>query len=97
MSKSEELIKQSQKEDSDLKALGLMTKAIREKRQERFEDILEPLNQKYDIIPRQNGSYSIFTDKYGVLDYFPKANNLLMRKNSKWFKPGLKWIINNLL
>lgn len=97
MSKSEDLIKKSQEEDNDLKALGLMTKAIREKRQERFEDILELLNQKYDIITRENGSYSIFTDKFGILDYFPKANNLLMRKNSKWIKPGLKWILNNLL
>ena len=48
-----------------------------------------------------NHKFTIDTDaqeeKFGVIDYFPKANKVLIRKDNKWIKPGLKWIITNLL
>lgn len=97
MKKSEELILASRNEDNDIKSFALMCKALREKRSEKFIDgWLEVLETRYDVTERSNGSYSISTQEYGVVDYFPKANKLLLRKDNKWIKPGLKWIINNL-
>lgn len=98
MKKSEELTSASQQEDNDIKSFALLCKALREKRSERWlEDWMPVLENRYSIEERTNGSYSITTQKFGVVDYFPKANKLLIRKNNKWKKPGLKWIINNLI
>ena len=83
-------------EDNDFKSFALLCKALRESRSEKFIDgWLEPLSIRYNIIS-QDHKYTITTEDYGILDYFPKANKLLIRKENKWIKPGLKWIINNL-
>ena len=98
MKKSEELTLASQKEDNDIKSFALACKALREARSEKFlEDYLSVLKLRFVIEERNNGSYSINTQNFGIIDYFPKANKLLIRKENKWIKPGLKWIINNLM
>lgn len=94
---SEDLELAAQLEYDDFKSFALHCKALREKRSERFiEDWLPILMKRYNIQLRENTSYSINTQKYGIIDYYPKANKLLIRKDNKWIKPGLKWIINNL-
>lgn len=98
MKKSEELTLASQQEDNDIKSFALACKALRETRSEKFlEDYLPVLKMRFVIEERSNGSYSINTQDFGIIDYFPKANKLLIRKENRWIKPGLKWIINNLL
>jgi len=98
MKKSKALELEASMEENDLKALGILCKALRESRSEKFVDgWLKPLEMRYPVVYRNNGSYSISTFKYGIIDYFPKANNLLIRKKNKWKKPGLRWIIKNLL
>jgi len=96
MKKSEELKSQSQQEDSDTKSFGLLCKSLREKRSEKFvEGWLEPLKLRYDVV-ENNHKFTIVTQKYGTIDYFPKANSVLIRKDNQWIKPGLKWIIKFL-
>ena len=91
MKKSEEYKLKSAEEDSELKSFALLCKALREKRSEKFiEDWLPLLSQRYEIKERGNGSYSIKTQEYDVIDYFPKANKLLIRRSNLWIKPGLK-------
>ena len=104
MKKSEELKQAAAQEDNDLKALGLMKGSLREARLEKFtEEYLPQLLKKgYEIaINESDGRYSIDTNYcgkiYGIVDYYPKANNLLIRKNNAWIKPGLKWIVEKLL
>lgn len=97
MKKSEELKVQASQEENDLIAFGIYAKAIREGRSEKFEEhYLPALKIKYPVESRINGSYTITTQDFGILDYFPKANKLLIREKNKWIKPGLKWIYNNL-
>ena len=97
MKKSEELEIASQEEENDIKSFGLRCRALRERRSERFlEDWLPLIKLRFSVEERSNGSYSITTEDYGVLDYFPKANNLLIRSDNKWKKPGLKWMIRHL-
>jgi len=102
MKKSEELKQQADQEENDLKAMGIYNKSLREHRSEKFVTIhLSVLQQKgYDIV-EDNHKYTIDTDsqeiKFGIIDYFPKANKLLVRKKNKWIKPGLPWIIKNLI
>jgi hypothetical protein len=104
MKKSDELRDQANREDNDLKAMGLYNKSLREGRLERFEDthLTQLLRAGYDVAHiEEQGKYTIDTDiqetKYGLVDYYPKANKILIRKQNKWIKPGLKWIIKNLL
>lgn len=98
MKKSEKLRQEAAREDNDFRAMSLMNQGLREERAENFdESYLGPLEAKYDVVLRSNGSYAITTTVYGVIDFFPKANKLLIRKDNKWIKPGLNWIINNLL
>lgn len=99
MTKSEEYKELGNQEESDSKALGYYTKSLREGRLENFQQVYLPLLLKkgYEIA-EDNHKYTIDTyDKYGILDFFPKANKLLIRKDNDWKKPGLQWIIKNLL
>ena len=45
---------------------------------------------------KEAGNYDI-TRLYGVIDFYPKANKLLIRRKNKWIKPALKFIINRVL
>lgn len=95
--KSDELKQKISQEDNDITAFGLQCKLIREKRSEKFvEDYLPLLSSRFNIAT-SNGKYTITTEQYGILDFFPKANKILIRKDNKWIKPGLSWIRNNLL
>ena len=101
MNKSNELKIQAQCEENDLKAMGLLNKSLREGREERFLQYVLPklLQLGYDVV-EDNHKYTIDTDmqevKFGIVDYFPKANKLLIRKQNKWIKPGGRWIADNL-
>lgn len=96
MKKSEELKLQSQQEDNDIKSFALTCKALREKRSEKFVEDWLPVLQDRFTITENNNKYTIITQDYGTIDYFPKANKVLIRKDNKWVKPGLKWLIKYL-
>lgn len=87
------------KDDNDLRALGNYTKVLRCERKEVFEEKWLPKLKKvvFSVAYRKNGSYTFQHPKYGFIDYFPKANKLLIRRKNKWIKPGLKWIVKNIL
>lgn len=98
MKDSDYLRDKAAKEKNDLKAMGLLNKALREKRNEKFEDTWLPEFEKYyEVEKRSNGSYTIEDKKYGKIDFFPKANKILIRSKNTWKKPGLKWLINKLI
>lgn len=96
--RSERLLDEARTADNDLKAMGLFTRSLREKRIEVFEnEWLARLNEVVDVEERDNGSYSFYTDAYDTIDFYPKANKLLIRKENKWIKPGLQWIVKKLI
>ena len=102
MKQSEILKKQLQEEENDIKAFGIECKIIREVKNERFEDTWLPRLE--DRITKQNIAYNadmfrytITTNSHGIIDFYPKANKVLIRKDNKWIKPGLKWLINNMI
>jgi hypothetical protein len=99
---SERLKIESQQEENDYKSLGLSTKSLREARLERFEenDYISKLKEANCIIVPFNGSKVVIdtqTNKFGVLDYFPKANKVLIRKNNQWKTQGLNWMLKNII
>ena len=101
MKKSEELKLEGNQEDNDLKAMGLYNKSLREKRHENFEDkwldrissceLIEYIKYHETML-----RYTINIKNFGLVDYFPKKNNLLIRKDNKWKKPGLQWLVKKL-
>jgi len=101
ITKSEDLLQQSQQEENDFKALALSTKSLREARLERFEEnnYVQLLKESNCIVIPFDGRKIIIdtqTEEYGILDYFPKANKILIRKTNTWKAQGLKWMFNNL-
>ena len=95
MSKKYDLKKQLSEEENDLKAMGIRNQLVREDRSERFEDKWLPKLQKKCNVHHNvlTGAYTFEIKGYGVMDFYPKANNLLIRKLNKWKKPALRWMI----
>ena len=93
------LRKEAQSEDNDLKSLGIYTKVIREERSERFEEYKEELlSLGFNLTEHEiQGKVTIEPTKFGIIDYYPKANKVLIRKENRWITGGLSWIISNLL
>lgn len=97
MKQSERIRIEAKQTDNDLGALGKYTKVLRAERKEKFEKTwLEKLQEQTEVTKRDNGSYT-FNSKYGIIDFYPKSNKLLIRRQNKWKKPALKFIINNLI
>ena len=96
---SNELKKQAESEENDLKAMGLYTKVLREERAERFENYKDKLlNSGYNLTEFEaQGKFTIEPTKFGIIDYYPKSNRVLIRKENKWITGGLRWIIGSLL
>lgn len=100
MKQSDKLKLEAQLEDNDFKYMSLMNKSLREARLEKFENYQIKLEQNNCIIIPFNGQKVVIDtqiDKYGIIDYFPKANKLLIRKDNQWYTQGLKWLITNLI
>jgi hypothetical protein len=93
---SKNLLKLAEEEKNDFKAYNLACQALRKSRSERFiEDWLPVFKKKYSISEIQ-GKYTFTTEKYGVIDFFPKANKVLIRKENNWHQMGLSWLIKHL-
>lgn len=43
------------------------------------------------------GKINIEPTNYGIIDYYPKSNKILIGKKNKWIEGGLYWIRNTLL
>lgn len=99
MNKSEELKNEMSAEENDFKALGLFTKALREKRNENFEQIWLPkLKELYQVehYPEM-GKYIINVSNKKTFHYFPKKNKMLFQQENRWIEKGLNYILNYLI
>ncbi len=96
MKKSEELFQAAASEDNDLKAMGIRKKAVRERNLERSEELIEQLRSKYSIVSNDPSKFTFSTETYGTIDWFPKANRVLIRKDNKWIDFGRDWLKKHL-
>ena len=99
MKKSEHLRCEAQAEENDLKTLGLYTKVLREERSERFENYKDKLlAEGFNLTEHEaQGKITIEPTNYGIVDYYPKANKILIRELNDWKTGGLRWIRSKLL
>lgn len=60
---------------------------------------LREIQQSYKLldIEKSNGKYILVTTTHGTIDFFLKANKILLRKDNQWIENGLDWIIENIL
>lgn len=88
---------EAQQEDNDLVYLGKARKMYRQERLETFVEfyeklIVEPLITSITEHTIQ-GKFEIkTTTKYGIVDYYPKADKILIRYSNTWKTKGLNWI-----
>lgn len=101
MKKSEELRIEANKEDNDFSFFNKIKKAKRQEKVEIFEEnyLDKILDKGFDVTPFDGIKVTIsnVSDEIGIIDFFPKANRLLVRKQNKWFSNGVNWIENNIL
>ena len=72
--------------------------SIRNERDDNFKSkYLDLIALEYDVeYMERTERYTIYNTEFGDLDFYPKANKLLIRKQNKWIKPGLNWLLNKL-
>lgn len=98
MKESEKLYLQLDQVENEFEAMAIQRKIVGAERVEKFEFAYLPkIKAKFPVDNSIEYRWTIETDTHGIVDFYPKANNLLIRRTNKWKKPGLKWIINNLL
>ena len=78
---------------------GLVTEMkLKEKRWKEFhEGWLDRIALEYDVSEHVSNGYLINTEEHGLLEYYPKSDRLLIRKENDWKSLGLNWIEKNLL
>lgn len=59
--------------------------------------VLQYLGLEYDVKKRDNGSYTLEHEKYGIIDIYPKKQRLLFRRSNKWYDNAFDWINKKLL
>jgi hypothetical protein len=97
MKKSEQLLQEAQSAEKDYDSMRLHHKALREKRSETFEErwlqlLLTKTSVEHDL---KSGKYEMYHLRLGTIDFFPKSNRILIRKENKWYSRGLQWLIKN--
>lgn len=50
-----------------------------------------------EVTKSGKSKYIIEGTKFGTIDYFPKSDRLLVRKDNNWFDLGIVWLKENLL
>ena len=83
--------------DNDYRYVNYLRKIERAERMKKFEDkwlqlLLEKVNVTYDD---KTGKYTMKHKRLGTLDFFPKANRILVRYENRWISRGLQWLIKN--
>ena len=60
------------------------------------QNYLPRLREKYKVL-QDDDTYIITTCTFGILDFNAGKNYIWVRNRMKFYEPGLKWIISNLL
>ncbi len=82
----------------DQEALKVYLKALRWEKEDAFKEYFLKRISENSIINRQPAhSYEIYSVRFGRVLFYPVLNRCFLLRKSKWIKPGLQWIIQNLL
>lgn len=83
-------------EENDFAAMARYRKESREKKQVEFVNnpIFDELKTKFKVSWDTDATkFTIEGTEFGTLDFFPKANRLLIRRENRWKNSGLHWIV----
>lgn len=73
-------------------------KKSRKEKQKLFVDkYFHIIEEVIEIEERPNGSFTMEILNYGVVDFYPKKDRLLIRQDNKWISQGLKFILNQVI
>jgi hypothetical protein len=102
--KSEILLQIQQEVENDIIAYSLESAIRREQKKELFEERWLPKFQEWlHGGVKWDGKKECFTftfekDKLPVIiDFYPKGNRVLIRKENRWLDNGSQWLIKNVL
>ena len=73
-------------------------KSCRDLRYNDFVDIwIYDFGEVCKVFEHTNDSFTLEMDGMGTVDFYPKSNKVLIRKDNKWINQGLQWLIEKLL
>jgi hypothetical protein len=82
----------------DKEALRAYLNALSWEKEDEFNKyFLKRLSDKYAITREPAHCYSILTVRFGIVMFYPKLNRCFLMRKQRWIKPGLQWVIKNLL
>jgi hypothetical protein len=58
---------------------------------------LPKFQEKVIIKQEKINYYVIYTTTHGIIDFWPGKDRIFFRKKQRWGKPGLEWLIKNVL
>jgi hypothetical protein len=96
-------IKQEKISENSFELLRNQIEEIREKRIEKWDEswknkiLSSPKVISYEDNVTKIELHINLNEEITVIDYYPKANKVLIRKNNEWKSKGLNWLIKNLL
>lgn len=96
MKKSERLELLAMNEENGIKAWSYHFQSRRAERDEFFLEILPKLRTQTDITENKNGSFLFVVEPFGKCDLYPKSNKILIRKENKWKRNGLQFLVKKL-
>lgn len=82
------------------KEFGECVKELRQNNYECFKTDVLPLisdSKEVENISEDCFSFAVKTRNHGVIDIYPKANKIHIRKQNKWIKPILPWLRKNIV
>lgn len=54
-------------------------------------------SKKITSVEKFLDKFIIITNNFGIIDMFPKADRLLIRKNNEWHSGATEWILDNII
>lgn len=91
MNEHDRLREEAQKQDCGFKAMALYKQANRKEREFIFIHNILPKIAKHCVLCDGNGKYT-FQSTFGLIDFFPKSNRILIRSQNKWKNDGTGFI-----
>lgn len=73
---------------------------MRDERYRQFRNITLPrLQHSTEVLSvmEDNNGFTLTTRTYGVIDFFPKADKVRVRRTNRWFGRGDQWLKKNIL
>jgi hypothetical protein len=82
----------------DIEELGRYKTTGRAQKEDVFKSyFLERLMSGHIVYTEKAHIYTVYSTRHGRIDIYPVTNRCFLVRRSKWIKPGMEWLVKNIL